>query len=207
MSLTSTSSTKKIPTSYFVLLLSNLISIYFAVTQHWLLGEVALIYFLQSVVIGAFNFFKILSLETFSTDGLTSNGLPVKANSPKAKKETALFFLAHYGIFHIVMGIFLITHNENFAAIISNPYFLLTFVLFIFNHFFSFQNNYEQDRKRNLNIGTLLFFPYVRVLPTVLGCFMLMSKIVDENFLLYFMLLKTAGDLLTHAIEHAMKKN
>ncbi len=105
------------------------------------------------------------------------------------------------------MGIFLIIHNETFATIIRNPYFLLTFVLFIFNHFFSFQNNYERDRKRNLNIGTLLFFPYVRVLPMMLGCLMLMSKIVDENFLLYFMLLKTAGDLLTHAIEHAMKKS
>lgn len=62
----------------------------------------------------------------------------------------------------------------------------------------------ERDRKIKPNIGTVMFFPYLRIIP------MHMTILVGSIFtggsagaLILFLGLKTATDLIMHMIEHA----
>lgn len=198
---------RKIPLSYLFLIASNVVSIYFAVTQNWSLGTVAWVYFLQSTVIGFFNFFKILSLKKFRSSGFGEENKPVQPNSLKVKIFTALFFVAHYGFFQLFFAVTLLEDHGAFSGLLKDPFFLITFVLFIINHFYSFVRNYHIDANRNLDISVVMAFPYIRVLPILVSCIMIASKAVDEKFILYFMIIKTIADLAMHILELHLAKN
>ena len=69
------------------------------------------------------------------------------------------------------------------------------------------KHNLEKDSERVPNIGTVMFFPYLRIIPMHLtiifgGMFAKESTIV----LLIFLGLKTFADVLMHVIEHSKLK-
>jgi hypothetical protein len=86
--------------SLWSLLLSNAITIYLAVQQGWNLSVVIWIYWFQNIIIGGFNFIRILQQEDFSTDGFLLNGRPLPPTQA-SKNKIAFFFLLHYGLFHV----------------------------------------------------------------------------------------------------------
>jgi len=92
------------------LLFSNLLTIYLAVSQDWSLITIMWVYWFQSVTIGFFNFIRILTLKDFSTDGFKVNNRSVEATK-KTKISTAIFFAFHYGFFHFVYAIFLVSFS------------------------------------------------------------------------------------------------
>jgi hypothetical protein len=55
--------------SLLFLLTSNVITIFLAIKENWNLSTIMLVYWFQSVIIGFFNFIRILQLEEFSTKG------------------------------------------------------------------------------------------------------------------------------------------
>ena len=73
------------------ILVSNALVIVYAMVENLDPGPMMVIYWAQSVIIGFFNFFRILLLKSFSTEGFTSNGTRVPETS-KGKWSTALFF-------------------------------------------------------------------------------------------------------------------
>ena len=77
------------------LLVTNLGVIGVAVWQGWDLATLVWIYWLQSIVIGGFNFVKLLSLERFSTKNFRINNRLVDPTR-FVKYYTAFFFLFHY---------------------------------------------------------------------------------------------------------------
>lgn len=92
--------------STWVLLASNLIVAYLAVVESWSLVTIMLIYWFQSVIIGFFNFIRILQLKEFSTKGFRiMNKRPVPTQATKT--FVAFFFLFHYGFFHVGYLIFI----------------------------------------------------------------------------------------------------
>src|SRR5262245_49094571 len=84
----------------------------FALAVAWATGmtarELVLLYVIQSVVIGATSFVRILKLERFDPSGVTVNKRPLE-ETPAAKKQLAGFFALHYGIFHLVYLVFVIS--------------------------------------------------------------------------------------------------
>ena len=62
----------------FSLILSNLITIGFALALNLDIMTILWVYWSQSVIIGLFNFFRILSLKNFSSRGLKVNGRGVE---------------------------------------------------------------------------------------------------------------------------------
>jgi hypothetical protein len=200
------------------LLLSNLLTILVAVVEGWRLVDVMGVYWGQSLVIGYFNWRRIRSLRRFSTEGFTINDQRVDP-TPATKRQVALFFALHYGFFHFMYLVFLL--NFPFSAEPSiiphspfpgqadapRPEFLgiaVCTLVFAVNHAFSYRHNLESDLNRVPNIGTVMFFPYARILPMhltlILGGFC--GAVSSALPLILFLILKTLADLIMHLAEH-----
>jgi len=209
-----------------LLVLSNLIIIFFAILEGWNLSNVLWIYWSQSVIIGYFNYKRILKLENFTTENFKMNGQSVNPTE-STKKQVANFFLMHYGFFHFGYFMFLnISHSfsfgENdtgFSFFIAMLAFIASIATFYFNHKASHELNYQEDIKGGVNIGTLMFMPYARIIPMHLiivsgGVFVVSGTIDGVSIsssiitLIFFLFLKTIADVIMHKIEHNfLRKN
>lgn len=186
------------------LVISNIITLVLAIAEGWSLVTILFIYWSQSVIIGVFNFIKIISLKKFTTDGFKINGKHT-VPSEATKWFIAFFFAVHYGIFHLVYFVFLIaflfTGGFDLVAI-----FAMTAIFFA-NHLYSFVRNYSAEQKKERNISSVMMFPYARILPMHLtiifgGIFMGISGGLTWIPLIIFMSLKTVSDVVMHLIEH-----
>ena len=192
--------------SLWLLLVSNAVTILLATTQHWNLLALMWVYWFQNIVIGFFNFVRIRRLKEFSTEGFSINGHPAEPTQ-ETKNHVARFFLLHYGGFHLAYFIFLLVFSqtgmfssgdENAFGPADLKYIVLAAALFLGNHVFSYFYNRPRDTGRQ-NIGSLMFYPYARVIPmhlTIVLGFFLGSR------LLFFLLLKTLADVIMHVVEH-----
>lgn len=183
------------------LVLSNLLTIVLAVVQRWSLWEVMWIYWGQSVVIGYYNWRKIRRLESFSTDNFTINDRPV-APTRAVRNQVAWFFALHYGMFHFVYMMFLLIGIGDmswFSALGA----IVCVAVFAANHRRSFQQSLPIFVRRKPNIGTVMFFPYARIVPMhltlVLGHLL---GIRSAGAMVMFLGLKTGADVVMHRIEH-----
>lgn len=181
--------------SLVLLIASNLISVFFAIRDGWQISTVMLVYWFQSIIIGFFNFVRILQLKNYSTIGFKING---QSTSPTqgTKVFTAFFFLFHYGFFHVGYLTFILTRSQINPAQYQSI--LLMALLFFVNHLFSYIYNKPNDKEQN--IGTLMARPYSRIVPMhitiVFGAFL------GAAVLPFFLILKIIPDVLMHIKEH-----
>lgn len=192
------------------LITANLSVIFYAFVDNLTATEVLWMYWIQSVIIGAFNFFRIITLKNFSTEGLKQNAKAV--NPTKAAKIfTSIFFLFHYGFFHLVYGIFIAT----FPVILSEEkttgisYLLFPSIVFLINYGIEFYNEQTIITDEVPNLGALMFMPYLRIIPMhltiILGGFIAAAGSfaglnTSVAVILLLMGLKTFVDLLTHSV-------
>ncbi|MFH1598549.1 MAG: DUF6498-containing protein [Patescibacteria group bacterium] len=181
------------------LILANLVTIILAAAQGWDFTIVVWVYWAQSVIIGWFNFVRILKLESFSTQDFKINKQPVKATG-LVKNFAGFFFLVHYGIFHLTYFIFLLVRTPLNSVVIWPI--LISIAAFFFNHLFSFRHNLQQDLAKRPNIGKIMFWPYARIIPMH---FIILFGVFLSNgnsSLIVFLILKTVADIIMHQIEH-----
>ncbi|NYT06464.1 MAG: hypothetical protein GKC04_08915 [Methanomicrobiales archaeon] len=185
--------------STVALIATNMGVLVLALYQQWEIGPVIWIYWSQSVIIGFFQFFKILSLRNFTTDDIRMNGAPVEPTRG-TQWRLALFFAVHYGIFHFVYFVFLVLAvppgPQATDLIVSGA------ALFFLNHALSFAINYRRDAQRLQSLSRVVAIPYARIIPMHLA--VVFSFLFFSGFgLVLFMLLKTAADTVMHIAEHA----
>ena len=152
------------------------------------------LYWCQSVLLGIFNFFDMLTLKNASVENMTINGKP--ATVAQAKGCLPIFFLFHYGIFHLVYFIFLAVDLN-----LSNADFsVLKWALLglIFNQVIYFVQNKTIYANVSRNIGTMFFTPYLRIVPMHLT--ILLPKFIGWTPVITFLVLKTIFDVLGHII-------
>ena len=184
------------------LLLSNCLTIAWALFEGWRIVDVMLVYWVQSVIIGYFNYHRIMDLQEFSTENFSINKRRPEPTA-ETKKHVARFFAAHYGTFHAAYLAFILS-SESGEISLSSIGLIACVIAFIFNHSYSYRFNKERDSQRVPNIGTLMFFPYARVVPMHLLIGMAASLGSDSvTALLIFLLLKTGADVIMHMVEHA----
>jgi hypothetical protein len=182
--------------SALMLLAANLGVIAAAYAGDWSLPTVLASYLAQSVVIGLFQAKKMADLQAFSTAGLTMNGHAVDP-TPATRRSVVLFFLAHYGFFHLVYAVFVARFGViDWRAVAASC------ALFFANHLFSYFSSREALSKRVPNIGTMMFTPYIRILP--MHIFILAGAFlgVGSSGMIAFMALKTLADEAMHLVEH-----
>jgi hypothetical protein len=184
------------------LILSNLTVIVFAVIAKWSILDVMVIYWAQSVVIGCFNWRRILDLKQFSTNKVDINGQPVLPMR-RIQSESAWLFLFHYQFFHIGYLLFLINKKEP-PSVMQCLGIVVCFLIFLINHQYSYWHNRQRDMSRKPNIENIMLFPYARVIPMhltiVFGHFFAKDS---SGELILFLGLKTLADVIMHKVEHS----
>ncbi|MGR8918477.1 MAG: DUF6498-containing protein [Gammaproteobacteria bacterium] len=185
--------------SVWMLVATNVLTIMAALALDWDLYSLMLVYWGQSVIIGVANVFRMLALEQFSTAGFTMNDAPVPETA-SGKRSTAAFFAVHYGMFHAVYLVFLLAESER--GVFDWPL-VVCLAMFAANHAWSFRYNRELDARGRPNIGTMMFTPYLRIVPMHLTIILGGMLGADGFGLVLFGALKTGADVGMHFVEHA----
>jgi len=193
--------------STLFLIVSNIMLIFLAIFENWDIITIMFIFWSQSVIIGIFTFFKILDLKNFTVDGFYINNRQAKPTMT-TKRGAAFFFLFHYGFFHFVYLIFILGgpfFSKSSSTVFTESTILIAVSIFFANHLYSFIYNREKNANKKQNIGKVMFFPYMRIIPMhltiIFGSFFLISGFPQFSLIL-FLLLKTGVDVAMHLIEH-----
>lgn len=182
--------------SLWALVGSNTVIIAWALIEGWSLAPLMWIYWCQSVIIGCFWFFKLMGLREFSTRDFKINDRSV-APTQSTKVQTAVFFLFHYGFFHLGYFVFLMAEHKT-----AFGFELLTAALiFFFYQGYSFFHNQKWLITSKPNIGKMMFFPYARIIPMHLTIIFASSAWGQRQSLALFLGLKLAADAVMHIVE------
>jgi len=185
------------------ILIGNAVTLTGAIVEHWPVLPVLWVYWGQSVAIGVINVIRILCLKEFSTAGFTSNGGPVPEND-KGKRSTAAFFAFHFGFFHLIYALFLT--SGGFGRTMSGwvpATIVLNVAMFAAAHGYSLIKTHGHDlRSKRPNLGVLMFYPYLRIIPMHLT--IILGMAFPAGALPLFILLKTGADVGLHIVEHKL---
>ena len=191
-------------TALWGILASNLLTLVVALAFHWDVRQLLWPYWLQSVVIGAFAARRMLVLRRFDVEGFTINDQPA-TETPQTRHSTVLFFIMHYGFFHLGYLVFLWTGwMENGAAVTAlDKLGIAALALsFLWSHWRSHVEHVEADLAGRPNLGKLMFMPYLRVIPMHIVIVFGAARGGGAGTILVFVALKTLADLGMHRFEH-----
>ncbi len=194
---------KKIFSNYSILFLlaGNLYCIWYYENHPGDFATIVWIYWFQSVTIGFFNFIDLLTVKNYSSGDLKLNGEPV---TDRNKGCTAWFFLFHYGGFHLAYAVFLLVKFSILS--VDRMIFLIAVAAFFTESILNFRQQKQVERTTTVNIGTMFFLPYLRIIPMHL-------MILGPAFLgwkpsLIFLVLKMGADILSFLLyNHIYRKN
>lgn len=192
------------------LIFSNLLVIFFSVVDSISANEVMWIYWTQSVIIGIFNFIRMITLKDFSTEGFKQGNRQMPPTRATAV-SSAVFFLFHYGFFHLVYAVFLggfSQFSNSSTGSFSTNYFFYSAAFFFISYLIEFINSRKAQNTETPNIGYLMFAPYARIIPMhftiIFGGFIgaagsLFAAKTDLAIIFLFTGIKTLVDVITHS--------
>lgn len=190
----------KLSTSSLALIIGNLVPVIGVVFFEWQLFPLILLYWLENVVIGIFNAFKML----------TCSG----SESFLQRIFMTLFFSVHYGMFCFGHGTFVVDlfggDLDSIPAalqIITQNGLQLALIALVVSHGFSFLQNFMvRGEFRQMSVSLVMFMPYKRII--VLHVFIIFGGLALQTFgvtqmgLVVLALVKIGADLMAHKIEH-----
>jgi hypothetical protein len=180
------------------LIAANLVSIVLAVIYSWDVKTLMLIYWSQSVIIGIFQFIKIMNLKNFSTEGFGSTNVIVGPNQA-TKNHVLRMFPIYYGIF--LIG-YLLYFGLDFLRLL--PAIILPVAIFLINHYISYRQHKGENQNKVLNIGILMFLPFIRTVPMHFAICAAVYLSHSAATLIIFLVLKMIADVIMHIVEHRM---
>lgn len=184
--------------SVLALIAANVLALGLGYAFGMSLADMMLVYWIQSVVIGAATFVRILRLGRFDPGSFKVNDRPLQ-ETPADKRNVAFFFLIHYGFFHVGYLLFIDANGDEFGPALS---YLVLALVFALNHGYSLVRNMKGDASGRPNIGTLMMLPYARIVPMHL--IILFGAEVGGGTYAFFLfgVLKTGADVAMHTLEH-----
>lgn len=175
----------------WTLIILNLLFIYEFKDDPTQYTTIIWLYWCQSVMIGAFNFFDMITTRNIKSD-VTVNGKP--ATKFQTRGCFPLFFLVHYGAFHVAYLVFLaIDFKLSDANFIYLKWALLGVLLQQIIHFTQMKIKYSTAAR---SIGTMLIAPYLRIVPMHLT--ILLPKFLGWTPGITFLIFKTVFDVIGH---------
>src|SRR5258705_1912641 len=176
------------------LILLNLLFIYEFKNDPRQYTSIIWLYWCQSVLIGVFNFLDMVTLKNVDVSNMTFNGKP--ATTSQAKGCLPIFFLFHYGIFHIVYLVFLLVDFKLSDTNLTYMKWALGGVLL--QQVIHFTQNKIKYSNQPGNTGRMFFTPYLRIVPMHLT--ILLPKFLGWTPALTFLILKTIFDVIGHLV-------
>jgi hypothetical protein len=159
-------------------------------------GNIIWIYWLQSVIIGIFNFLDLLTIKNFQAGDLKINDRPVTREN---KGCAAWFFLLHYGFFHLGYMIFLaISYHSH----LDKWMILLGAAAFFIEALISFRQKKIFESTTTMSIGSIFFLPYLRIIPMHLT--ILAPAFLKIQPSMVFIILKSVADIILYIVTGRM---
>jgi len=206
--------------SVLSLLASNAVLIIWALIEHWPLPFVICVYWAQSVIIGIFWFFTILTYGnirvSYGVDGYEEHSTVKPIN----RAGVACAFALHYGVFHAFYLFWMLralllpmmdrmSGSSGDAEISMSDFPLWTLIIFagIFfvSRLFAFLREQKEFAQKQANAAKLTFFPYARIVPmhaaVMIGAGLENRELGPQSALLFFLLLKTGADVFMHIVQ------
>jgi hypothetical protein len=183
------------------LLLSNGATLLAALVLHWDVGWLLWPYWIQSVIIGWYARRRMLTLADFSTDGFTSNGRRVP-ETDQGKRSAANFFAMHYGGFHAGYCVFLVAGHA-VGGLRDVLVLVACGVSFVLSQRETYAAQHRADLRGKPNLGSLMFTPYLRVVP-MHAAIIFGAHASGAAALTLFTALKTGSDLLLDRLDRRM---
>ncbi len=152
------------------------------------------LYWGQSVLIGLFNFVDMLTVKNVVTGSMTINNVPADSSS-KSKGCTSLFFLFHYGIFHLVYGIYIFIYTK---LDVDLHFILIGLAAFSLNLIVQFVRHKQWQQYNAVNIGSMFILPYLRIIPMHL--MILIPIFFHWKASVIFLILKAAADIIMYVV-------
>jgi hypothetical protein len=150
------------------------------------------LYWSQSIIIGFFTFLEITTTSKFRTDEIKVRD----ALMSKPGCGTGVFFLLHYGFFHLVYFVFL-GSDLGFKKIDMG--FFKTAILAVFlSQLVYFLQHKLSYRDNPPSLGSMFVQPYVRIIPMHLT--ILLPAFIGMAPSLIFIILRTLLDLVGYVV-------
>lgn len=180
--------------SLYALLAMNVFLIYHYRQQPDSIHSIIALYWVQSVLIGLFNFLDILTLQKVKEGSWKMND-----QKSDSKGCAAFFFLFHYGFFHIGYLIFLAFTGIELKKI-DWKFMALAFWIILASQALTFVQHKIRYRNVPGNIGQMFFLPYLRIVPMHLT--ILVPAFFHISGYMVFLVLKTVFDLIFQVVYH-----
>ena len=174
--------------SFWIIVSVNIFCIYYYQNHPEGFRSIVWIYWIQSVLIGLFNFFDLLTVKNPGPSDMTINDKPVNS-SGRGKGCTALFFLFHYQFFHFVYAIFIAIQVNGMLDI---NFILLSVGAILLELTISFIRNKQLQKNLQINYGRLFMMPYLRIIPMHL--MILLPAFFGIKTSIVFLVLKLLAD-------------
>ncbi len=147
-------------------------------------GNLLLLYWLQSVVIGFFNWLCLIAIYFYHKKREKEGGETISDKAP------VFFFPVHYGIFHLVYVVFIVVQ---FKIYMPGTWFWLSAAILTINELLDFRLKVAALRQGYVDTSFVFFLPYLRILPMHLALMGASFAILGNRSL--FLVLKTLADL------------
>ena len=172
----------------FLLIAANVLTIAAAFWFGLPLKELLLVYWVQSVMIGISFFVRmVIRIGRDSVDKFDDFLNP-------------LFFLVHYGFFHVLYLLFLpLGKPAGGFSLFSG--FGICILAFALNHAYFLWYHIRRDQAARADPSTLFWLPYARIVPMHLMLIFGTRMASAGGSLLLFLALKTVADVLMHVVE------
>lgn len=150
------------------------------------------VFWMQSVFIGFFNFLGMLSFTNRVPDSFTVNN-----QSGNRAGCAAGFFLVHYGGFHVAYLVFLSIQIVK-GGHLDWPFIQLSFFAIAIGGTLQFIHDKLHNKMAPVNISSMFMMPYVCILPMHLA--ILLPAFFHISLGLVFLSLKMVADVVMHII-------
>jgi len=187
--------------SVYGLIAANVFAIAVAVVTGMGLRDMMLVYWIQSLIIGASFVIRIMALRGFS-GRLAVGGEPFDG-SIGHKLSTSLKFAAIYGLFHAGYLAVIVSDVDPGRDLGTISGYLLCALGFALAHAYSLFHNIVRERNASPDVHLLVMLPFWRVLPMHAIVFIGGSAGFASPVAFYgFAVLKLVADVAMHAVEH-----
>jgi len=185
--------------SLLVLIAFNLYFIWYYQQHHEGFKTLLLIYWFQSVMIGFSTFLQLLTLPVEKALEVTIDNGGGTLPATQSRGCSALFFLVHYGGFHLAYLVAILVKS---GGSIDINFFKISIGIIFIAELMDFIKKFRAAKMGELNTGFIFLLPYFRLLPIHL-------MIVGASFsgfsdVSIFLVLKMVADVAMHLLTNAM---
>lgn len=188
--------------SLWVLVGINIYLVYYYYHHPEIFTTLIWLYWAQSVLLGLFNFLDMLTVRKVKPGSIEING-KVTTGDASLSGAGAFFFLFHYGFFHLVYFIFITGMKR--SGPIQWDFLKYFFFAFLAGQIINFVQHKMQQRKQQVNLGTMFFIPYLRIIPMHLT--ILLPNFFPVSSLGIFLILKSIADVIMYIITRPAGKS